>query len=578
VERVLIAKPASTFAGRALALAWLLPAGLLTLLAAPDLLAPWPHLQAAYFLRVEDIGLLAGLSLVTAATPLLWRLARRPGPAWRPPANWAAAALATLVALVAFFGWRLVFGGYAFSRDEDMAQFGAAIVGHGQAWAGVAPEWRGYAQALEPEFVRFAPGNGLWQPFYLPVNAAFQALAGPLANPLLAALAVGALFTVARRVWPDRPARAWAAALLLATSSQFLLAAATPYAMTGHLALNLLWLALHLRGGRAGHAGALAVGFLACGLHQLAFHPLFVAPFVLQLWLARRWATAALYTLVYAAICLFWVEFPALSLAWQGGAAAGGAVAGLGGQVAAIAAARHPPAAATMAENLIRFMTWQNLFSAPLLVLGFIPAVRAGGAMRALAAGLALTTAALIVLMPYQGYGWGYRYWHGLLGSIALIGVLGGARLVEGLSDPDRRAAQTLFGAAMMISAFVLLPIRALQAHDLVAPYARIEAAIRAAPADVVLVDSKGGWYLNDLVRNDPFLRNRPLVMRARGLTPEQRLALCASRRLALLTAADAGRLGAYAPWGSGHPTGLGLPPVCAGGPVTEITTLPTRP
>jgi len=567
-----------TAASGRLALAWLLPAATLTFLAAPDLVTPLPNLEAAYFLREEDFQVLAGLTAVMAATPILWRLVRRPGPIWRAPPIWLVGALAALAALFAFLGWRVVFGGYAFSRDEDMARFGASILGHGQAWAGVASEWRPFARALEPEFVRFASGNGLWQPLYLPVNAAFQALAGPLANPLLAALAVGALFAVARRLWPDRPMRAWAAVLLLATSSQFLLAAATPYAMTGHLALNLLWLALHLRGGKAGHAGALAVGFLACGLHQLAFHPLFVAPFVLQLWLERRWTTATLYTIAYAAICVFWVEFPSLTLIAQGGEnGVTGALSGLGSQVSAVAGARHPPTAATMAENLIRFMTWQNPLAAPLLVLGFVPAWRAGGPMRALAGGLLLTTAALIVLMPYQGYGWGYRYWHGLLGSIALIGVMGGAGLIESAADPDRRAAQTLFAASSLASLFALLPLRVGQVHDLVAPYRRIEAAIRAAPADIVLVDIKHGWYLNDLVRNDPWLRNRPLVMAIRSLTPDQLSALCASHRLAFLTAAGAARFGAFTPVWPGPSVRPALPLACAGAPVTEIAALPSR-
>ena len=71
------------------------------------------------------------------------------------------------------------------------------------------------------------------------------------------------------------------AAVLLATSSQFLLTAMTPYSMTAHLALNLAWLWLFLRGGVVGHSLAIAVGALACGLHQLVFHPLFVAPFAL---------------------------------------------------------------------------------------------------------------------------------------------------------------------------------------------------------------------------------------------------------------------------------------------------------
>ena len=576
-----------------LALAWLVPAGILTLLAAPDLftlwsnsipasgltflaahhlLIPWPNLEAAYFLRAEDLRPLAVLSSIMAALPVLWWLARRRWPAWVQPPPGAAVGLAGLVGLFALLSWRLVFGGYAFSRDEDMARFGATILGHGQAWATIPTQWGTYAPALAPEFVRFAAGNALWQPTYLPVNAAFQALGGPLANPLLAALAVAALFGVARRLWPDRPERAWVAVIMLATSSQFLLTAATPYAMTGHLALNLAWLWLHLRGGRTGHAGALAVGFLACGLHQVVFHPLFVAPFVLQIFLERRWATAAAYTGAYAAICLFWIEFPSLTLIAQGGEnGVTGAVSGLANQVTAVARAHHPNTVVTMAENLIRFMTWQNPLATPLLVLGLIPAVRAGGAMRCLAAGLVLTTAALIVLMPYQGYGWGYRYWHGLLGSIALIGALGGAQLFERLAEPDRGAARIVLSAAALFSVVALLPFRAMQARTLVAPYARIEAAIHAARVDVVLIDSAGGWYLNDLVRNDPYLANRPLVMSVPFLTRDQRLALCRRQRLALVTPDDAARLGAYAPAAPSQSQSLDLPRACAGAPITEI-------
>ena len=92
--------------------------------------------------------------------------------------------------------------------------------------------------------------------------------------------------------------------------------------MPAHLAFNLAWLWLFLRGGKAGHAGAIAVGFLATGIHQLIFHPMFVAPFVLQLWLRRRWGLGALYTLAYAAICLFWIEYWPLA-SWVSGVAPG---------------------------------------------------------------------------------------------------------------------------------------------------------------------------------------------------------------------------------------------------------------
>src|SRR5208282_587380 len=114
---------------------------------------------------------------------------------------------------------------------------------------------------------------------------------------------------------------------LLATSSQFLITAMTPYAMTAHLTVNLVWLWLFLRGGRLGHAGAIAVAFLACGLHQLIFHPLFAAPFILQLWLERRYRAALFYTLAYALIGAFWIAYPTIALGLMVGAApAAGAV------------------------------------------------------------------------------------------------------------------------------------------------------------------------------------------------------------------------------------------------------------
>jgi hypothetical protein len=576
---------------RPLIQAWFALAAALFLCVTPVLLGPALSQQADRFLREEDIGLLAGLAMLIAASPLFWTLARRWAAlaAWRPQPTGVAIGLACATALAAWLGVSLVFGGYPLSRDEDMAGFGAAILSHGQAWAPVASEWRAYVAGLEPEFVRVTAGGMWWQPAYLPVNAAMQALAGAIGaaswvNPVLAAISMIALFAVARRLWPDRPGLALAPVILLASSSQLLVTAMTSYAMTAHLAFNLVWLWLHLRGGRAGHAGALIVGFLATGLHQLVFHPLFAAPFVLQLWLDRRWATASLYTLTYGAICLFWLEFPSLTLAAVGGAVSAAAgVGGVGGQVSALVRAHHPPTVSTMAENLIRFVTWQSVLTAPLLVLGMVPAVRAGGAMRALVVGLVLTTAALIVLMPYQGYGWGYRYWHGLLGSIALIGTLGWSRLTDRLSPNDRNAASVLFAGAAVFSILALLPIRAAQARDLTRPYALAYAAIQRAPAQVVLVDARGAWYINDLVRNDPYLGARPLVMRARSLTPDLVRDLCSRHTVAVFDTAQAAafgiraRLAAVSDSGPKRWAALGLAPRCgpAAAPVAVIDPSP---
>src|SRR3546814_2509369 len=69
----------------------------------------------------------------------------------------------------------------------------------------------------------------------------------------------------------------------------------TAYAMTAHFALNMVWLALFLRNDWKGHFGAAVVAFLAIGLHQLQFHPLFAAGFLFWIVLQRRWGLAAFY-------------------------------------------------------------------------------------------------------------------------------------------------------------------------------------------------------------------------------------------------------------------------------------------
>src|SRR6185369_7896650 len=141
---------------------------------------------------------------------------------------------------------------------------------------------------------------------------------------------------------------------------QLLVTAMTPYAMSAHLALNLAWLWLVLRGGKLGHGAAAGVAFLATGLHQIVFHPLFAAPFVLELWLARRWKPALLHTCAYAAIGLFWTLFPALhfhAFGTQSVATAAAGGYGIAPRALQLLAAFDLGGLGLMAKNLVRFVT-----------------------------------------------------------------------------------------------------------------------------------------------------------------------------------------------------------------------------
>jgi hypothetical protein len=499
-----------------------------------------------YFFLVQDC-VAAGVCLALLAVLYLV-----PPPALSLPAagsDWRAAlALTGAVLAVAALGSRLIFDGYALSMDEFMAVFDAAIFRAGHWTAQVPAVWRDYAPALQPIFVLYAPDHAQWISGYEPMNAALLALgsligAERLVEPALAGLAILATYGAARRLWPEQRQTAIVAALLLATSSQVLVTAMTPYAMTAHLALNMAWLWLLLRGGRLGHGLAPAVAFVATGLHQIVFHPLFAAPFVLELWLARRWKAAAWHSCAYAAIGAFWMAYPGLlahHMATGQQAAAVASQTNVAARAAGLIAAFDANGFGLMAQNLVRLFTWQSLLTVPLALTALAAAVRAKGMLRAMVVGLALTTAAMFLLLPYQGHGWGYRYLHGLLGTLCLLAAWGWTRLTEDLDPAARRAAQAVFAAAAAASVLILLPLRAWQAHSFEHPYAVAERAIQATDADVVLVDGEGVWFGVDLVRNDPLWAHRPVVLSLNRLSASQIAGLCGHLRVSVFGPAQA--------------------------------------
>jgi hypothetical protein len=490
------------------------------------------------FLNEQDRPVLIVCIVLWAAAVFAVNRLPAPKPSWLDGGRRTAFILAALVGLVAVVGASLVYAGYALSMDEFMATFDAAIFRHGVSLAPLAPEWRPFLSALQPIFRLDVPGHTHWVSSYLPVNALFLAAgalvgAPHLPNAVWAAIAVLGVFGVARRLWPDRPDAAIVAAVLLASSSQLLVMAMTPYAMTAHLALNLVWLWLVLRGGRLGHGAAALTAFLATGLHQMIFHPLFAAPFVLQMWLDRRWRVAAFHTAVYAVVCLFWILYWSLllrhaGLAPQASTAGGGSLLQWG---MLLLGTFDGGGTALMAKNLLRFVAWQNPLAAALAGIAILPALRAG-VPRALVLGFVLTVAATFILLPYQGHGWGYRYVHGLLGNVCLLAAFGWIRLTGDAAA--RPALHRLFAAAAAVSLLVLFPIHAWQAHQWVLPYVRAEREIQQTPADVVIVDRRGLWYGLDLIRNDPFLQSSPKVLDLGGLDQTTLDWVCGHYRVAM--------------------------------------------
>lgn len=477
-----------------------------------------------------------------------WALARHS----RRARSRLAALLIGGAVFAAYFGTRLALSNFALSRDEDMAEFDARILQSGRLIAPLAAEWRPLFDALGTVFMFDIPGRGGWMSAYYPGNAALRAFFGALGDraltgPAMTLTTLLSVYAIAGKLWPGRGDARLVAAALLALSPQVVITAMTPYAMSAHLALNSLWLLLFLRGGWLGHAGAIAAGMAATGLHQIVFHPLFAAPFIFQLWFQNRRGTAIVYAAAYGVIGLFWAQYFQMAMRLEGFGAAAAGEGGIGAlleRVALVIANFDPAGLCAMERNLLRLIGWQHLLMLPLAAAGCAALRGADPVLRSLAAGLALTTAAAWLLMPFQGNGWGYRYPHGLLVNAALLAAWGWISISGKLSGAGAARAGALFTAAGALSLFALMPLRLWQAREFTQPFVNASEFIEHSGYDVVLLDPGGHRLTVDLVRNDPFLGNRPLRMEIWQFDAAGARALCGRFRVGIFDARHSAAFG----------------------------------
>ncbi|MBB6122798.1 MFS transporter [Sphingobium subterraneum] len=508
-------------------------------------------LPYALFARQDMPALLLGITGLGVVAAVLWR---ERGVSVGPT-NWVlqgriVGALIALFALAAWVGRYALFGDYALSRDEQVAEFGSTTLRDGLIGRPIPAEWIDYRRAIMPEFFSPFGADHVWASAYLPVNSGFRALCAwmgdaNLAGPLLLVIGLVALWKVALQLFPGRNDAVAVTMILTLTSAQLLVTGMTPYAMTGHFSLNMLWLALVLRDDRRGHIGAALVALLLGGMHQWHFPLLFLAPFLLWFALQRRWGVLAFHTLVLVVIVGVWAKlWPAFLLHHLGQPAdvmpAAGVADKLGSLMARLEKWRP-------LLHVARFMAWNHVLLVPLAIVG-MAMIRWREALRGqtVMLPLALGGLAVTVLAIDQGYGWGYRYLHGYIGSFALLAGYGWTRLRQVSLRPVYAATLV----TLMMASFL-----ALRAHDYVRPYQQSHAMIMASKADVVLVDPRGGRFVTDVVRGrdgDPL--GRPIVMNIGMLKRASLDRLCDRYSIAVFDRRNFLPLGVgVVNWGSPH-------------------------
>lgn len=407
---------------------------------------------------------------------------------------------------VSLVGWCTAYHAHPFSMDEYGAVFQAQIFAAGQLVAEVPQRWTALALPMTPIFVNYDPTQHTWISAYLPVyallRAPFEALGiGGLCNPLLAAASVLLIAAIGRVLWPSWRCAGPVAALLLVTSTQFLVTSMSAYSMPAHLAFNLFWLWLYMRASRASWLLMPWWGALAMGLHQFVPHVLFAAPLLLRVVLQRRWLWGAYFGIVYlGSVAAWWLWRVRIS------------DAGLTPAVSAFFGLPGPLQLFRTFPQIALVFSWQSIGLGILFVVGLTVRMQTqhGSVLSDLKAGVLLTMVSYLFVMPDQGHGWGYRYLYPVLGNVVIIATLGAQWLDQELQDA-RALRLAVSGAVLALC--VQLPLRLYEIDAVIAPFARASANIASRATQSVVVPVDAAWYAQDLIRNDPLFRDGPVVL-----------------------------------------------------------------
>jgi hypothetical protein len=354
------------------------------------------------------------------------------------------------------------------------------------------------------------------------------------ANPAIGALTIPAVHRLAERVTGSSEAAGWAVAFTLA-SPVFLLSSISYYAMGAQLLFNVLYALLLLQPsiGRALAAGF--IGSIALVLNNPVPHLLFSVVFVV--WLLLRGGSLAVlaallagYLPLTAVLGVGWylhvvdmsAALPGNPVDQPASAAARSVVDALLGAIAGFMKLPQLRVLDARLAGASKVWTWA---AGGLLVLAAFGAAQAPRSTGLKLLGLAFCITFFgYFLVPFdQGHGWGYRYIHPAWFALPLFA---GAYLERAGAAGAALRAMAAWSVVLSLAAACLL--RLAQVDVFVERHlAQVPPLQRPASAErpeVVFVDVQAGFYTQDLVQNDAFLRSPRIVMVYPGAREAQAL------------------------------------------------------
>lgn len=433
-----------------------------------------------------------------------------------------AASLATAALLAACAP--LVYHGHPLSMDEYGPLWQSKVFVEGRLdgqYPAQLLDWLippGFRDVFFKADVSGAVVSMYWPGFAL-LLAPFTALGAPwMLNPLIGGATVLVVHRLAKALVGSEAAAGYAV-LLTVASPAVTINALSYYSWSAHLLANGCFALLLLNPSAPRALAAGLIGSLALVLHNPVPHLLFALPWIV--WLALRPDAPKLLAALgagYLPLVLL------LGFGWRmhvrtlDSALAVGDLANPAGMLhtfwQTVKGTLQLPSIQVLVARLWGLAKlW--LWAAPGLVVAALYGAwlcrRADVRWRVLAASAVLTYLGYFLFRYDQGHGWGYRYFHSAWLVLPLFAAAVGNRATRGY-----------LAACALLSLALMTGLRAVQVEGFIGRHLEQLPPAGAGQARVVIVDAAKGYYAQDLVQNDPFLRDRVLVLASRGAAADE--------------------------------------------------------
>jgi hypothetical protein len=442
-------------------------------------------------------------------------------------------ALCTVVVLG--IGARFAYFAHPLSMDEYAAVFQSEIFAAGRLSGQFPPillDW-----LVPPPFKNVfiaassqsgAVASAYWPGFALVLTPFTLLEMGWLCNPVIGGLTLVASHRLALDLFEDRTAAGFVT-LFVVASTAVTINSISFYSMSTHLLLNIVFAICLLR--RTALSALLAglVGGLALVLHNPVPHLLFAAPWLLWvLTQQNRFTLLACLAVGYAPCALV------LGFGWNMFLRALKAESVVGSAATSLnsSPAIALEAAWRLVDRMFQLPNLQVLFARVIgiakLWLWAVPGLlilAAYGLWRKredvrftlLAASLICTFIGYLFFPANQGHGWGFRYVHSAWIALPLLAVAP-LLMSDGYGKTKLKLDIAGYAAGCAVASLLLiLPLRLYQTHQFMSAHLQQTPQADSGDAVLVIVDPGLGYYAQDLVQNDPFLRTGPLMMISHG-------------------------------------------------------------